>query len=115
MPAKISFFDMSIVSAPSGPYVPMPITLGPSWQPNDLRIFCQSAMVGTAGTVTAPPPGFTSMYNNTFWGVDISYRRLVAGDLRRAVQHRGPRPAGMVAFVAMNLGVDRRHEVGPPL
>ena len=38
---------------------------------------------------------------------------VVARDLRRAVQHRGPGPAGMIALVGVNLGIDRQHGFDP--
>ena len=38
---------------------------------------------------------------------------VVARDLRRPVEMTGPGTAGMVALVAMDLGVDDRHEALP--
>jgi len=46
-------------------------------------------------------------------GVDADRRHglqhVGGGDLGRAGEHRVPRTAGMVALVAMNLDIDRRH------
>jgi hypothetical protein len=93
MPATLQFFDMTAsVTPPKGHLEPLVITLGPNWQPNDIRLFIASGSASETapgGTVsvempmlTDPPPGFTAAYSlnpgNETHGV--YYRRLVAGD-----------------------------------
>src|SRR5882757_6770124 len=93
MPAKISFFDMSILAIPSGPYIPLPVTLGPNWQPNDLRIFLQIAAGSNPPTGTVTPPGFTAIATASASSTqiaNISYRRLVAGDTDTFIQYAVP-------------------------
>jgi hypothetical protein len=100
MPAKISFFDMSILAIPSGPYIPLPVTLGPNWQPNDLRIFLQIAGGANPPTGTVTPPGFTAIATAsaasgggggiTSQVANISYRRLIAGDTDTFIQYAVP-------------------------
>lgn len=93
MPAKISFFDMSLLPIPSGPYIPLPVTLGPNWQPNDLRIFLQVAGGSNPPTGTVTPPGFTTIATANASGTqvaNISYRRLVAGDTDTFIQYAVP-------------------------
>jgi hypothetical protein len=38
---------------------------------------------------------------------------LIAGNLRRPVERAGPRAARVVAFVGVNLGIERRHDLHP--
>jgi hypothetical protein len=84
MPAELQFFDMSVAEAPA-PYVPIPVTLGPNWQPNDLRFFVQGSGAFT-GWVT--PPGYTVLVNPAAGQGMICYRRLVAGDTDTLVQYQ---------------------------
>jgi hypothetical protein len=89
MAASISFFDMSVsVTPPTGYLLPQPVTLGPNWQPNDIRILMVSAS-GVSGNAMLelamqpdPPSTFTAGYALAL-GVEtdgVYYRRLVAGD-----------------------------------
>jgi len=95
MPAQLSFFDMSAsITAPVGYAEPVPLTLGPSWQQNDLRVLMVTASAtapqgwddGNASFPLAmtpdPPTGFTSAYtlNPDHETQGVYYRRLVAGD-----------------------------------
>lgn len=115
MAATLQFFDMSAsLTPPSGHLEPMPITLGPNWQPGDLRVVFISAMAAaTSGKETEqdipmdpdPPTGFTASYSQApGWGTHGTYfRRLVAGDNSAGVVW--PKPAGwrqfMVAFLTV--------------
>jgi hypothetical protein len=47
---------------------------------------------------------------------DLVHRgdHLIAGDLRRPVKAADPGAAGMIAFVSVHLGIDRRHRLVPP-
>jgi hypothetical protein len=95
MPASLSFFDMSAsVTPPVGYLEPVPLTLGPNWQPNDVRILMVNA------SATAPsgwddslasfpvlmtpsvPTGFSAAWNlNPGHETQaVFYRRLVTGD-----------------------------------
>jgi hypothetical protein len=95
MPASLAFFDMSAsVTPPVGYLEPVTLTLGPNWQPNDIRLLMVSASavpptgwdssVGTFPVLITPnvPTGYTAAWNlnpghetqAVFW------RRLVAGD-----------------------------------
>jgi hypothetical protein len=73
MPAQIEFFDMEASTTPLGWLSPIPVTLGPNWQPNDIRVFCNlwflmfsdtlgDIYVGNQGIV---PPGFTGIVADT--------------------------------------------------
>lgn len=90
MPATISFFDMeATVTPPTGYMQPFPVTLGPAWQQNDVRLVLVSgAEAAAAGVGEAiqlnpdPPAGFTSAYtmNPSYETRGVYYRRLIAGD-----------------------------------
>lgn len=94
MPASLQFFDMSVtVSAPKGHREPLPITLGPNWQPNDYRVVFVSGSagqsVGSTGVAGSemkmtsdPPTTFTTAYalNITHETHGVYYRKLQAGD-----------------------------------
>jgi hypothetical protein len=92
--AQLQFFDMSVsVTPPSGHLEPLPITLGPNWEPNDARMVFVSAS-GSGGSTTLmmqlnpdPPTGFSSAYslNPTHETHGVFYRRLVSGDLDTGV------------------------------
>lgn len=88
--AQLDFFDMAVtVTAPTGHREPHPLTLGASWQTNDLRIAMVSASSG-ANTATAqevsmesdPPTGFTAAYslNPGSETEGVYYRYLTSGD-----------------------------------
>jgi len=114
MPATISFFDMSVsVTPPGGHFQPMPLTLGPNWQPNDVRLlFVSYSATAPTGdnaqdvalmmTMTPDPPtGFTQAYAiNSTPGIEtrgVYYRYLVAGDADTSVSW--PKPAGTRDFM----------------
>lgn len=109
MPAQLQFFDMECTtSAPGSILSPFAVTLGPNWQPGDIRVFCQSYM-DTYQTLSpntyqfAPGFTYTSGSDNTFtaqidkWGV--GWRRLVAGDTDKSVAYQYP--GSMSAFTAV--------------
>lgn len=120
MPATLDFFDMSVsVTAPTGHLEPFPITLGPNWQPGDIRLFIVSASASESGPggnvalelpmLTDPPPEFTAAYSrnpgNETHGV--YYWRLAEGDEDQFVDWAKP-PAWlhfMTALVTVR-GVD---------
>ncbi|HXJ27200.1 MAG TPA: hypothetical protein VNH17_15925, partial [Streptosporangiaceae bacterium] len=89
MPAELEYFDQEVnVSPPSGHFEPVPLTLGPNWQQNDIRMLLvagaaasQSAIEDVAMTPD-PPTGFTSPYSPApgFGTGGVHYRRLVNGD-----------------------------------
>lgn len=106
MPAVLQFFDMSVsVTPPSGHLEPLPITLGPNWQPNDIRLICLSASgadsKNTIATPTSPSPptGFTAAYSlsPTAETHAVFWRRLVAGDNSTGVFW--PKPEGWRHFM----------------
>jgi len=109
MAATLQFFDMSMsVTPPTGHREPVPITLGPNWQPGDVRMLFASALAtSTAGFETEkditmvpdPPTGFTTSYSREpGWGTHgVYFRRLVAGDDSTGVTW--PKPAGWRAFM----------------
>jgi Putative phage tail protein len=91
MPAQLQFFDMSINKQEPAAFVPLPVTLGPNWQPNDIRLFLQLAWIqGSTGDYTSVPPGYTNFGYTGFPGFRMCYRRLVAGDTDTFVQYANP-------------------------
>lgn len=86
MPAQLTFFDMSISNQIPAYAVPVAITLGPNWQPNDIRLFFQFAWNGSTN-FTVTPPGFTSYSPSSQTNLNLSYRRLVAGDTDTSIQY----------------------------
>lgn len=92
MATPLNFFDMSVsVTSPKGHLEPLVLTLGPNWQPNDIRLFfvSASAVDPSGGNYTVeiemnpdPPTGFTAAYSRIpgFDTHGVYYRRLVAGD-----------------------------------
>lgn len=99
MPTEIEFFDSAVsVTPPQGHFEPQPLTLGASWQPNDVRIFAVSGSGQStdSGATTLPmpmspdpptTPNFTAAYaldvGNETKGV--YYRYLQAADDDTAV------------------------------
>lgn len=91
MAAQIQFLDMSVSVTPPGGYrEPLPVTLGPNWQPNDIRLVFVTGSGSDSGSDTAlemvmypdPPTTFTAAYTRNV-GHDthgVYYRRLVSGD-----------------------------------
>ena len=90
MPAVIEFLDMAVsVTPPSGHFEPVPLTLGTSWQQNDVRIMFVSAE-GANDDVTLempmspsdPPATFTAAYsiNPGYETRGAYYRYLQNGD-----------------------------------
>src|ERR1700744_2292725 len=101
MPAQISFFDMSCTTSPPGSVLaPIPVTLGPNWQPGDIRVFCQD-YVDTNGTLNPNTyqfaPGFTYSSGSdagltSAWKINwgVGWRRLVAGDTDTFIAYQYP-------------------------
>lgn len=118
MSAQLQFFDMSVsVTPPSGHLEPLPITLGPNWQPNDIRLVFVSASGSTGQSSGSdettlmmpmnpdPPTGFTAAYS-----IDpghethgVYWRRLVSGDNDTSVYW--PKPSGWRHFMFAELTV----------
>lgn len=111
MPA--SFFDMSVSITPPGGYVePLPILLGPNWQPNDIRLVFASASSNGNGETSVmtnmnpdPPAGFSTAYSinpgNETHGV--YWQRLAPGDVDASVYW--VKPAGWTHFLMSMLTV----------
>src|SRR5262249_8079394 len=66
----VSFFDMELaVTPPGGHLQPIPLILGPNWQPNDVRIMFISAAGAnqdiplTLPMTPDPPTGFSAPYS----------------------------------------------------
>lgn len=89
MPPTLQAFDMSVtVTPPSGYLEPLPITLGPNWQPNDTRLVLVSGS-GTSADASLemkmhpdPPTGFSTAYalNQGIETHGVYYRLLSSGD-----------------------------------
>ena len=69
MASQLQFFDMSVqVTPPSGYLEPLPIPLGPNWQPGDVRLVLVSGSGASANAmlemamVSDPPTGFIQAY-----------------------------------------------------
>ena len=113
MAATISFFDMSVsVTPPTGHLEPVPLTLGPNWQPNDIRTLIVAGLaVGLDQNTAAapmtpdPPSGFPSLYNLAptpgFSTQGVYYRRLSTGDSDTSVTW--PKPPGWNNFLFATL------------
>jgi hypothetical protein len=89
MAESLQFFDMSVqVTPPTGYMEPLPITLGPNWQPNDVRlVFVSTSGISGGASLEMemnpdPPTGFTAAYslNPGFETHGVYYRRLQTGD-----------------------------------
>lgn len=89
MPAKLQFFDMSVsVTPPTGHLEPLPLPLGPNWQPGDIRlIFVTASGADPKSTLMmtmhpSPPTGFLGAFsqNPSSETHGVFWRRLVAGD-----------------------------------
>jgi len=92
MPAQPQVFDMTAVNAaPTSVYVPVPIELGPNWQPNDVRLTCilTPNISGTINNIHTPP-GYTSLAQNVGLNLDITYRQLQPGDTNTFIQFSQP-------------------------
>ena len=105
--AQFLFFDKSVsVTPPGGHAEPLPITLGPGRQPNDLRLMFISASAAGRGGETSltmkmspnPPTGFTAAYflspSETH---GVYYRRIQTGDVDASVSW--PKPSGWQHFM----------------
>lgn len=112
MPAQFEFFDMAVsLAPPNGHLEPLPLTLGPNWQPNDIRLFFVSASGADGSTtltmsmVPTSPTGFTAAYslNPTSETHGVYYRRLVAGDTDTSVAWT--KPSGWRHFMLATLTV----------
>ncbi len=112
MPAQLQFFDMAVsITPPGGHAEPLPITLGPNRQPNDIRMFFVSASgSGSATTLMMqmnpdPPTSFTAAYSLNP-GIETEgayYRRIVAGDADTSV--KWVKPPGWRHFMLSTLTV----------
>jgi hypothetical protein len=113
MPATISFFDMSVsVTPPAGHLEPVPLTLGPNWQQNDIRTLIVAGLATSSDGNTAaapmspdPPTGFPAIYNLAptpgFSTQGVYYRRLVNGDADTSVTW--PKPPGWSNYLFTTL------------
>jgi hypothetical protein len=136
MPATISYRDMeAVVTPPNGYLEPFPLTLGPTQQPNDVRILFVSGSESASGGVSEaiqlnpdPPTGYTGAYtlDPGFETRGVYYRRIASGDTDTSVAWikptgwrdflwvpitaRGVDPA--VAPVAGDLTANLSHSVG---
>lgn len=99
MSAQLQFFDMAVsVTPPSGHLEPLPITLGPNWQSNDIRLlFLSGSGASGQGAIEMamnpdPPTGFTAAYapSVTRETRGVYYRRLQAGDSDASVYWAKP-------------------------
>lgn len=117
MPATVSFFDMSVsVSPPNGYMEPQPLTLGPNWQPGDVRMLFTSGSESASGSASEaiqmnpdPPAGFTQAYAlaPNFETRGVYYRNLASGDSDTSVAWI--KPTGWRDFVWATItarGVD---------
>jgi uncharacterized membrane protein YgcG len=95
MPAQIQYRDQAaVVTPPDGYLQPFPLTLGPTWQQNDVRVLFVSGSEAASGGVSEavqmnpdPPTGFTQAYALApdFETRGVYYRRLVTGDTDTSV------------------------------
>lgn len=112
MAGQMSFFDMSVnTSPPNGYKQPLPVTLGPNWQPNDIRLLFVTAS-GNSGNTTItmemfpdPPTGFTAAYslNPDLETHGVYYRRLTSGDEDTSVAWE--KPQGWTHFMVAMITV----------
>lgn len=112
MPAQLQFFDMAVsTTPPNGHLEPLPLTLGPNWQPNDIRLMLISASgSGSQSTLMMPmdpdpPTGFAAAYslNATRETYGAYWRRLAPGATDASV--RWPKPPGWRHFMHATLTV----------
>jgi hypothetical protein len=126
MPAQLQFLDMEAVTGFTQPgyFVAFPVTLGPSWQPGDIRVLFQDwgqndgtnqnaqwLNVGVTPSQYPKPPGFTNAIivqgQDPYYGFGMDWRRLQPGDTDTFIVF--PRPDQMAranfAFVTVR-GVD---------
>lgn len=104
---QLQFFDMSVTLTPPGGHLePLPITLGPNWQPNDIRLAFVSASATGGGQATLTmsmnpdaPTGFTAAYSRNPGKEThgVYYRRLAAGDADTGVYWT--KPTGWLHFM----------------
>lgn len=97
--AQLQFFDLSVsISPPGGHLEPLPVLLGPNWQPNDVRIMFASASAVKNSTALPismnpdPPSGFSTAYSRDP-GDDthgVYFRRLSPGDVDSSVYWTKP-------------------------
>lgn len=99
MATPIQFFDMSVsVTAPTGYTQPLPVTLGPNGQPNDLRLAFISASGISGSTMLEmqlqpdPPTGYATAYslNPGDETHGAYYNRLTAGETDTSVDWDRP-------------------------
>jgi hypothetical protein len=111
MVATVSFFDMSTTnSLPSPPYSPVPITVGPTFKANDLRIVLQSVLNSNEG-IPAQPPGFSIIFSGppspANQVVRADYWRMPAGATDTFVQWTvSPNPSWPTLTMLTARGAD---------
>lgn len=98
---------------PVGHLEPLPVTLGPNWQPNDIRLlFVTASGAGTQNETNDmmsmtpdPPTGFGTVYSRNPGSEThgVYYRRLAAGDTDTSVYWT--KPAGWRHFMVATLTV----------
>lgn len=102
MPAQLSFFDMEASAQTPNYGEPVAVTLGPNWQPGDIRVWCNfwflnysDSALGTYynGNNGLVPAGFTAFGPGANFSTNtgstpstegpgvISWRRLLPGDV----------------------------------
>jgi hypothetical protein len=124
MPTQLQFFDMAVsITPPSGHLEPLPVTLGPNWQPNDIRLMFVSASASAASGAETnvmlslspePPTGFTATYarNPGAETHGVYSRRLAAGDVDTSVYWT--KPAGWRHFMFSTITVRGHHPATNP-
>lgn len=114
MPAQLQFFDMSVsITPPTGHLEPLPVTLGPNWQPNDIRlVFVSASGAGSTGETNMmmslnpdPPTSFATAYSRNPGKEThgVYYRRLAPGATDATVYWT--KPAGWRHFMFAALTV----------
>lgn len=108
----LNFFDMAVsTTPPAGHLEPLPLTLGPNRQPNDVRLFLISASGSGSSTTLMmqmnpdAPTGFTAAYSLNP-GVEtegVYYRRILASDVDTSVNW--VKPPGWRHFMLSTLTV----------
>jgi hypothetical protein len=96
---------------PTGHLEPFPLTLGPNWQPNDIRVHFLSLSGATSdGTVMmrtnpSPPTGYTSAFSQNPGSEthSVFWRRLASGDNSTGVAWAKPQNWRHFMYGAMTV------------
>lgn len=105
MPAQLEFLDMSVNQTQPAYAAPVPITTGPNFQANDIRIVLQyAAIFGGTTDLSVTPPGYTDFSSGAATGMRCSYRRLVATDTDTFIQY-GSTTSFTAAFVILQATI----------